>query len=75
MDPQDAPGVQFHFWLGVVLFGLTGMSWFLHLSMRGVEQSTPIPVPQATPEKTSPPSPRSPPAGKDAPIVVQPLEE
>jgi hypothetical protein len=75
MDPGQGPGVYFHFWLGVVLLGLTGISWFLHLSMRGTKRSEPIPVPRAAPEKTVAPSPRSPPPDKDAPIVVQPIEE
>jgi hypothetical protein len=67
--------VQFPFWLAVFLLGMTGISWFLHLSMRGAQRSAPLPLARQDPEKTPAGNPRGASFGKDSPIVVQPIDD
>jgi hypothetical protein len=65
---MEGDRVRFPFWLAVVLLGLTGISWFLHLSGRASRRSEPIPLARVS-------TPRDQPAGQEAPLTVQPIEE
>jgi hypothetical protein len=68
---MEADQVRFPFWLGVILLGLTAISWFLHLSVRGAQRSAPLQLTHG-PEK---PAPRDQPGDPEKPIAVQPMEE